>query len=223
MNVVTVKNLDYAYQDGSSRNRVLREINVSFEEGKFYTIVGESGSGKTTLLSLMSGLDEIQEGNIYYEDKKINKIGYTKFRNKYVNIVFQAYNLITYMTAYENIKVAMDIKKVKTENKKEYIYSLLEKVGLDQDKADRQVLKLSGGEQQRVAIARALVQDTKLIMADEPTGNLDERTASSIIKIFKDLAKEGKCVIIVTHSNKIANQSDVVYRIKEGKIEVPSS
>lgn len=217
--IMQVSNLHHRYEDGQKLRTVLKDINITFETGKLYAIVGSSGSGKTTLLSLISGLDGVQEGKIIYGEKTIEKIGYTSYRKNYVNVIFQSYNLIKYMTAVQNVIVAMDIKKVKVKNKKEYAYEILESLGIDRDTADREVLKISGGEQQRVAIARALVHDSKVILADEPTGNLDDDTEDEIISIFKDLAKSGKCVIIVTHSQNVAKQADIIYTIRKGRIE----
>jgi putative ABC transport system ATP-binding protein len=220
MNKIEVVNLSHFYQDGMQMKKVLDNISCSFESGKFYSILGQSGSGKTTLLSLLSGLDTIEEGDILYNGESIKKIGYNKYRNSYVNIIFQSYNLIPYMTAYENVEVALDITGIKLskEDKKEKILSTLNELGIDNSAAFRTVLKLSGGEQQRVAIARCLVIDIPFIMADEPTGNLDEDTEKKIIDIFKKLAKQGKGVIVVTHSKELAESSDKIYHIKGGGV-----
>lgn len=220
MNKIEVVNLSHFYQDGMQMKKVLDNISCSFESGKFYSILGQSGSGKTTLLSLLSGLDTIEEGDILYNGESIKKIGYNKYRNSYVNIIFQSYNLIPYMTAYENVEVALDIAGIKLnkEDKKEKILSTLNELGIDNSAAFRTVLKLSGGEQQRVAIARCLVIDIPFIMADEPTGNLDEDTEKKIIDIFKKLAKQGKGVIVVTHSKELADSSDKIYHIKGGGV-----
>lgn len=220
MNKIEVVNLSHFYQDGMQMKKVLDNISCSFESGKFYSILGQSGSGKTTLLSLLSGLDTIEEGDILYNGESIKKIGYNKYRNSYVNIIFQSYNLIPYMTAYENVEVALDIAGIKLskEDKKEKILSTLNELGIDNSAAFRTVLKLSGGEQQRVAIARCLVTDIPFIMADEPTGNLDEDTEKKIIDIFKKLAKKGKGVIVVTHSKELAESSDKIYHIKGGGV-----
>ena len=218
MNVIEVKELFHKYEDGQKMRTVLKDINIDFEEGKFYAILGSSGSGKTTLLSLLSGLDTVQEGGILFEGKDIKDIGYTKYRKENVNVIFQSYNLINYMTALQNVMVAMDIKKVGYKNKKEKAYEILASLGIDKDTADRDVLKISGGEQQRTAIARALVHDSKVILADEPSGNLDDDTENEIVKIFKGLADKGKCVIIVTHSANVAKHADKIYEIKKGKI-----
>lgn len=219
MSILSVIDIKHTYQDGSKKNKVLNGINAKFEKETFYAILGESGSGKTTLLSLIAGLDSIQEGDIHFEGTSIKDIGYDNYRLKKVNIIFQSYNLIPYMTAVENVMVAVDIAKMKIKDKKDYCYKLLGNLGIDKETAQRTVLKLSGGEQQRVAVARALSQDVPIILADEPTGNLDEDTEEKIIDIFKELKKQGKCVIVVTHSKKIASQADVVYCIKKGMLQ----
>lgn len=219
MSILQVTEIKHIYQDGSKKNSVLKGVTAQFETGTFYAILGESGSGKTTLLSLLAGLDSIQEGDILFENTSIKKIGYDNYRLKNVNIIFQSYNLIPYMTAVENVIVAVDIARMKIKNKKEYAYQKLSNLGIDEETANRTVLRLSGGEQQRVAIARALSQDVPIILADEPTGNLDEDTEEKIIEVFKDLKKQGKCVIVVTHSKKIAQHADVVYYMKKGVIE----
>lgn len=216
-NKLIVKDVKYTYTDGQKANTVLKGINIEFESGKLYCVIGESGSGKTTLISLISALDNLQEGDIFFNDKSIKKIGNSEFRLKYVNIVFQSYNLLTYMTGRENVEVAVDYAGIKYD--KDYVYKTLERVGIDKEKADRLVLKLSGGEQQRIAIARCIATDEPIIVADEPTGNLDEDTEEKIIEIFKELAATGKIVILVSHSKKVANHADVVYKIRKGLID----
>ena len=224
MSVLKVENLCKEYQDGDGTRVILNDVTYNFEKGNVYTIVGESGSGKTTFLSIIAGLDTPSSGTVYYHDEDILKIGLTKYRNDDMSIVFQSYNLINYLTALENVVVAMDIdnhsgKKENRENSKEHAMKLLEKVGISGSKQTRQVNKLSGGEQQRVAIARALVTSSDLILADEPTGNLDSKTGKEIISILKDLAKkESKCVIIVTHSSDVEKQSDIKIKLQDGKL-----
>ena len=220
MNKIEAKNITHYYQDGMKLKKVLNNVSCEFESGKFYAILGESGSGETTLLSLLSGLDTLKEGDILYNGKSIKEIGYNNYRNKYVNIIFQSYNLIPYMTAIENVEVAMDIAGIKLtkSEKRKKILDILNNLGIDEDTASRTVLKLSGGEQQRVAIARCLSTDIPFVFADEPTGNLDEETEKKIIDIFKNLAKQGKGVIVVTHSKAVANSADVVYTIKGGGV-----
>ena len=195
-------------------------MNYNFECGKIYAIKGKSGSGKTTLLSLLSGLEKCTEGSIYFEDKSLNKMDLDTYRNSHIGIIFQSYNLLPHLTASENIILSMDISKMKVINKKQKAVELLKSVGLTEAHADRMILKLSGGEQQRVAIARSLSYNSKMILADEPTGNLDKDTEDEILKIFKKLAKEeNKCVIIVTHSQNVCDIADVVYELQARKKE----
>ncbi|WP_152656640.1 ABC transporter ATP-binding protein [Oceanobacillus sp. CFH 90083] len=216
--ILEAKDLNYYYQDGEQRRYILKDTSISFEKGKFYTILGQSGSGKTTLLSLLSALDSPHSGEILFNDEDIKKIGYEKYRRNNIGIIFQSYNLIPTFTAVENVLVPMTITENEIPSDKETVaYNLLDYIGIVKNKADRLVNKLSGGEQQRVAIARALATNVELILADEPTGNLDEEMEQEIIDIFKRLAHEhGKCVIVVTHSNEIAVQSDQAFRLKKG-------
>ncbi len=217
-NILSVKNLSYYYQDGDTRRFILRDASFDFERGKFYTILGESGSGKTTFLAMIAALDTPKGGEVLFEGVNISRIGYENYRRNKVGMVFQSYNLIPYMTAVENVLVAMSITENKIpKDKKATAYNLLRYVGIDKTKADRTVSKLSGGEQQRVAIARAVATDVDLLLADEPTGNLDEEKEMEIVEIFKSLAHDyNKCVIIVTHSSDIAAQADEVIRLKKG-------
>ena len=209
MSKLEVINLKHTYTDGQRGVQVLKGVNATFESGKMYAIVGESGSGKTTLISLIAALDKIQSGDIKFDGKSIQKIGESAFRLKYVNIVFQSFNLIKYMTARENVEVALDFSG-HGKNGKKKAYEILEHVGISRDKADRLVQKLSGGEQQRVAIARSMAGDVPIVVADEPTGNLDEKTEGTILELFKALADNGKIVIIVTHSQKVARAADAI-------------
>lgn len=212
--ILKLENVCYRYSDAKENEYVLKDINYDFELGKVYAIRGKSGSGKTTLLSLLSGLEKCTEGKIFYDDKDLSKMNLDKYRSNDIGIVFQSYNLLPHLTAIENIILSMDISKMKVKNKRELALELMQNVGLNKKHADRKILKLSGGEQQRVAIARSLSYDPKLLLADEPTGNLDKDTENEIIKIFKDLAhKENKCVIIVTHSSNVCEQADVVYEL----------
>lgn len=220
MSILETRDLNYYYQDGEERRYILRDANTTFEKGVFYTILGQSGSGKTTFLAQLSALDTPKSGEVLYEGEDIKTIGYEKYRRDNIGIIFQSYNLIPYMTAVENVIVAMSI----TDNKlpddvREVAYNLLDYIGLTKSKADRQVNKLSGGEQQRVAIARALATNVDVILADEPTGNLDEEMEAEIVAIFKRLAHDhNKCVIVVTHSQEIAEQSDVTLSLRKAKL-----
>ena len=213
--ILEVKDLYFTYPDGDARKVILNEVNVSFEKGKFYTILGESGSGKTTFLSLIAALDKPERGEILYDGESISKIGYEKYRRNDIGIVFQSYNLIPYMNGVENVMVAMSITDNKLEkDMKKQALEILSSVGIDGSKATRRINRLSGGEQQRVAIARALSTNVDVIIADEPTGNLDSRTSDTIIELFKELAHDrNKCVIMVTHAQKIADESDLVLKL----------
>ncbi|MDE5888732.1 MAG: ABC transporter ATP-binding protein [Bacilli bacterium] len=217
----TILNLDkvgYRYSDAKKDEYVFKDISYTFETGKIYAVKGKSGSGKTTLLSLISGLEKKYLGKIYFQDKDLSKINLDKYRNSEIGIVFQSYNLLPHLTASENVILSMDINGLKKINKKEKTLELLESVGLGKEHLSRRVLKLSGGEQQRVAIARSLSYNPKMIIADEPTGNLDQETEQEILTIFKNLAhKENKCVVIVTHSENVWNQCDEVYELQKSK------
>lgn len=215
MTILETKDLTFTYPDGDSRKIILNDVNVGFEIGKFYTILGASGSGKTTFLSLIAALDTPEKGEILLNGENIGKIGLEKFRRDHIGIIFQSYNLIPYMNALENVMVAMSITDNKIDGDlKQNALRVLESVGIDGTKATRRINRLSGGEQQRVAIARAISTNVEIIVADEPTGNLDGKTSETIIEIFKELAhKQKKCVIMVTHSEKIAQQSDVILKL----------
>ena len=218
MGILKLENVGYRYKDAPKDNYVFKDINYEFEEGKMYAIKGKSGSGKTTLLSLITGLEKCTEGKILYDGKVLKKMNLDRYRNTDIGIVFQSYNLLPRLTAIENIMLSMEISKVKVKNKKEKALELMKSVGLSEEHAKRKILKLSGGEQQRIAIARSLSYNPKIIIADEPTGNLDKDTENEILKIFKKLAKdENKCVIIVTHSQNVCDEVDVVYELGKNR------
>lgn len=209
MAILSLQNICFAYD----KNPVLANVSYEFEKGKMYCIVGKSGAGKTTLLSLLSGLASPNSGEILYEQKNVAEIDKYVFRSKYIGVVFQSFNLITKYTALENVILSMDVAGYKTKNKKQRAIELLQSVGLDEDEANRRVLKLSGGQQQRVAIARALSYNPDIILADEPTGNLDTETQNEIMSIFRELTNQGKCVILVSHSPEVAKMCDERYEL----------
>ena len=213
MSILKIDNISFSYHKNKP---VLKNINFEFEKGTTYSITGKSGSGKTTLLSLISGLETVQNGKIYYMDIDLAKIDKEKYRSRDIGVVFQSFNLLPHLTALENVVLSLDISgnKLGTKSKKKKAMMLLNKVGLDEDLANRRILKLSGGEQQRVAIARAISYDPDIIIADEPSGNLDGTTETEIMDLLVNLAKnDDKCVIIVTHSPTVSERTDVKYRI----------
>ena len=208
MSVLSMKHVSYSYKD--SKENILIDVSTDFELGKFYAIVGKSGAGKSTFLSLLAGLDVPVNGEIQFEGENIATKGYSHHRSKQVSLVFQNYNLIDYLTPMENVRLV---------NKKAGKDILLE-LGLDKQQINRNVMKLSGGQQQRVAIARALVSEAPVILADEPTGNLDEHTALEIIEMLHKLAKSrNKCVIVVTHSKELAKAADIVLEITDKRLQ----
>ena len=210
MPVLATKDLTYYYF--SDRN-IFEGLDLEFERGKVYVFLGASGSGKTTLLSLLGGLDTPKGGKILFEGKDIAEMGLEQYRHNCVSFVFQNYNLIEYMTPKENVQLVDAHATTDT----------LHQVGLTDDEINRNVLKLSGGQQQRVAIARALASSAPVILADEPTGNLDEDTAHDVTELLVERARSlNKCVIIVSHSNEVAAEGDVILRFSHGKIEVSS-
>ena len=208
MDILEIKNVTYNYSN--SNEKVLYSVNQKFEIGKFYAIIGKSGAGKSTLLSLLAGLDKPQKGQILFKGNDIEKDGYSNHRKNNISLVFQNYNLIDYLNPLENIRLV---------NKHANEEILLE-LGLNKDQIKRNVMKLSGGQQQRVAIARALVSKAPIILADEPTGNLDSETAQDMIDILKRLAKQrNKCVIVVTHAQEVAHAADIVLELKDKKLK----
>lgn len=207
------KNIGYWYTNNPD-DYLFKDVNLSFERGKIYAILGQSGSGKTTFLSLLAGLDSPKAGKIYLDDKDINKSGLSNYRKNTVSTIFQAYNLMTYMTARQNVQTALEITKTPVDNAK--IDELFELVGIPKEMIDKPVLQLSGGQQQRVAIVRALATNHNIIIADEPTGNLDEEITQDIVNIFKDIShQQNKTVIIVTHETAVAEETDVVFELKK--------
>lgn len=209
MDILEIKNVTYTYPQ--TKEKILSSVNQKFEQGQFYAIIGKSGAGKSTLLSLLAGLDKPQSGEILCRGENIEKKGYSNHRKNNISLVFQNYNLIDYLSPLENVRL---VNKKAPE-------SILMELGLNKDQIKRNVMRLSGGQQQRVAIARALVSEAPVILADEPTGNLDSETAGEIIKVLKQMAKErNKCVIVVTHSNEVANAADIILELSGRKLKV---
>lgn len=209
MSILSMENVNYSYE--KMNKKVLRNVSVDFEEGTMYAIVGNSGEGKSTMLGILAGLDVPSSGKVKFNGEDITVKGYSYHRQKQISLVFQNYNLIDYMTPIENLRL---VNPAANED-------ILLDLGLSKDEITRNVMKLSGGQQQRVAIGRALVSDAPVILADEPTGNLDEKTARDIIALLKKIAHEdNKCVVVVTHSKKLAGEADQVLTLKKKDIVI---
>ena len=214
--ILKTTNLSFSYD---KIDPVLQDINLEFEKGTVYGIFWKSGAGKSTLLSLLAGLEKIEKGCIFYHEKDLAERNLDYDRCHDIGIVFQAYNLLPQLTAIENVVLSIELNNPKEKNKEKKARSLLQKVGIRDEVMNHKILKLSGGEQQRVAIARALSYHADIILADEPTGNLDPDTEDDIIRLFLDIAhKEGKCVIIISHSREVKKHVDVCYHLVHGKI-----
>ncbi len=220
MSVVELINIEKSYSLKNHEIPVLKNINVKFENGKFYAIMGHSGSGKSTLISIIDGIEPYTSGQVIINKKDLSDMNNKEksfMRNNEIGIIFQDFFLDNYLTALENIVFPMTIndKYKKSANKR--ALELLKKVELE-NRSNHFPKELSGGEKQRVAIARALANDPNIIIADEPTGNLDEENESKIFSVLKRLSQEGKCVIVVSHSNEILKYADVFYELKEGSL-----
>ena len=216
MALLEIKDLNYSYKDGDSKRVIFDDAEAEFDNGLFYAILGESGSGKTTFLSVIAGQDNRYEGQVIFNGKEIKDIGLDKYRRTAVRMIYQNYNLINNYSAVENIVVAMDISENVKQLDRNRIMSVLNELGIDEKKASRKASSLSGGEQQRVAIARSILTDSPIIVADEPTGNLDSKNGKEVIEIFRKLAKEmNKCVIMVTHNDRLAEVVDIDLRIDQ--------
>lgn len=215
--ILTLNNVSYQYDDG--KKNVLQKLNAEFQKGKLYAIMGKSGAGKSTLLSLISGLDLCTDGTIEFDGRDMRELDRDQYRARSIGVIFQGYNLLTNATALENVILSMNISGVKSTHKKDDALALLSKVGIDEETARRPVLKLSGGEQQRVGIARALSHQPEIVIADEPTGNLDGETEENIMNIFQTLAhEENKCVIVVTHSKSVLQYADEIWGLNQGRL-----
>ena len=213
--MLKVDNVSYRYKN--SDRDVLRSVSANFEGGKIHAVVGPSGSGKTTLLSILAGLDEPSAGSVTIDGDDLGAMDLDQYRREHISMIFQAFQLFPLLTAAENVCTPMQLNGENRSLAQLRAKGLLESVGIDESKHKRYPANLSGGEQQRVAIARSLSSGAKVILADEPTGNLDEANGEAVISILTKLAHElGYCVIVVTHNLEIAESSDVVYRMSDG-------
>ena len=211
------------YIKGKNEIEILKNINVEFETGKIYIIMGESGAGKTTLLNIIGTLDSLTSGKLFIDGQDVTKLNdneKAKMRMEKIGFVFQEFYLNQYMTVEENILQPLYInKKYDKITRNGRVESLIQMVNLE-DRKKHYPKELSGGEEQRVAIARALANNPDIILADEPTGNLDKDNEIKIFEIFKRLRDEKKCIIVVTHSDRVKKYADVIFKLKEGNIEV---
>jgi putative ABC transport system ATP-binding protein len=213
--MLTIENVSYRYKNGD--RHVLKGVTAEFEAGKFNAIVGPSGSGKTTLLSIMAGLDTPMQGNVYIEGKDLKSLDLNQYRRELISMIFQQFHLFPLLTAIENTCYPLEENGVARKTAQARAAELLKSVGISEEKHKRYPANLSGGEQQRVAIARSLSTGAKVILADEPTGNLDVANGEAVVSILKHLAHEqGYAVIVVTHNLEIAEASDVVYKMSDG-------
>lgn len=215
MSILALKNVSYRYKN--SYKPAVCAVSQEFSTGKVYVIAGPSGSGKSTLLSILAGLDLPSDGEVDYNGDDLKKLDLSRYRRESVSVIFQAFHLFPLMTVMENVCFQLELCGVMPDKAKEQAALLLDSVGIKSEKWGRYPSKLSGGEQQRVAIARSLASHAKIILADEPTGNLDSANTKNIIDILGVLAHEKDyCVIIVTHDSEVAESADVVLRMRDG-------
>ena len=218
---LSVENVSYRYKN--SETAAVKEVSCAFEEGQIYAIIGPSGSGKSTLLSMLAGLDMPTEGDIYYEEENLKDMDLDIYRRENISMIFQAFQLFPLLTVMENVCYPLELMGIETEEAKKQAVKCLERVGITEEKYKRFPSNLSGGEQQRVAIARSLASGARLILADEPTGNLDVANTGVVMDILTGLAhKDGYCVIVVTHDMEVAEKADIVFRIKDGELTMIS-
>ena len=220
MEILRTENLSFSYQNKFQTVNAVKNVTCGFASGKAYAIVGKSGSGKTTLLSLLAGLEQPTGGKVYFEDRTTAEMDCDLYRRDHAAVIYQSYNLFPLLTAEENVLYPLKLKNVKKAEAKERAHKELTAVGIRQDQFRRFPSQLSGGEQQRVAIARALAAGNRIVLADEPTGNLDITNGEQVVEILLRLAhEEGRCVIIITHDLEIASQMDEIYMMRDGVLE----
>ncbi len=220
MEILRAEHVSYSYQSKYQKVEAVKDVSCSFEQGKFYAIVGESGSGKSTFLSLLAGLDQPCEGTIYVQGEPLSGMDRDAYRLNQAAVVYQAFHLFPLLTAQENVMLPLEFKKIKKKEAASQAQRLLQRVGLE-SRIGRQFPKMmSGGEQQRVAIARAIAAGGEIILADEPTGNLDSGNEENVVALLKELAHEdGYTVIVITHNQRVSDETDHVFRMKDGCME----
>ncbi len=217
MEILRLENVKYSYKSKYNIVHAVKNASAVFEEGKLYAIIGRSGSGKTTLLSVMAGLDLPTDGIVYYDNKSLVEMDRDKYRRENISVIYQSFHLFPLLTALENVMYPMELAGIDNKDAKERAIQLIDEMGIAPERHKNFPLMLSGGEQQRIAIARALASNSKLILADEPTGNLDTENGNKVIDILIKLAHEKKyCVIIITHDLSISEKADCIYRMTDG-------
>ena len=220
--MLNIENVSYRYKNND--RDVLKEVSANFEGGKMHAVVGPSGSGKTTLLSIMAGLDSPKSGTVAIDGEDLADMDLDRYRRERVSMIFQAFQLFPLLTAIENVCYPMELNGMDRKAAEERAKELLESVGIDATMHKRFPSNLSGGEQQRVAIARSLASGARVILADEPTGNLDVANGDAVIEILSNLAhNDGYCIIVVTHNLEIADASDVVFRMSDGVVKMDAA
>ena len=220
--MINIKNISKIYNIGSEKLTVLDDVSLNIEKGEFVAIVGASGSGKSTLMNMIGGLDRPSRGEVIIEGEDISKFKdkkMSKFRNEKIGFVFQSFNLESTLTALENVMMPLMIAGVSDKEMKGKAKSVLEALGMG-DRMKHKPTELSGGQRQRVSIARALVNDPKIILADEPTGNLDSKSGAAAMEMLTNFKKKGYTIVMVTHNMEEARYADRVIKIKDGKVEV---
>jgi putative ABC transport system ATP-binding protein len=219
--MIDIRNIKKIYQTGAVSFEALKGIFVKIEKGEFISIMGPSGSGKSTLMNIIGCLDTPTEGSYYLEDQDVSGLTFdqlSEVRNRKVGFIFQSFNLLPYATAYENVELPMLYNGKKASERRDRVQAVLEMVGLYKWRKHRPT-ELSGGQQQRVAIARALAMDPPILLADEPTGNLDSASGEEIMKLFSSLWQQGRTILMVTHDTRIADYSQRIIRILDGRVE----
>ena len=220
MELLRAEHVSYSYQSKYQKVEAVKDVSCVFEKGKFYAIVGESGSGKSTFLSLLAGLDQPCEGTIYVEGEPLSGMDRDAYRLNRAAVVYQAFHLFPLLTAQENVMLPLEFKKMRKKEAARQAQQLLQRVGLESRIYKQFPKMMSGGEQQRVAIARAVASGGEIILADEPTGNLDSENEANVVSLLKELAhKDGYTVIVITHNQRVAEETDHVYRMKDGRME----
>ena len=219
--IIEVKDVTKIYKVGTERIVALDKVNLTINKGEFCCLLGTSGSGKSTLLNVMAGIEKITSGEIIIRNRKINKMSERElsvFRQKYLGFIFQSYNLVPALTAYENVELPLIFKEIVPKKRKIMVRQILDSVGLSK-RAKHKPSQMSGGQQQRVGIARAFVSSPEIVFADEPTGNLDTKTTMEIMTLIKSIAKEyNQTIVMVTHDSRIAEFADKVISIHDGNI-----